>query len=57
MHLVVCRPAINEEAQTHAGAEPDHEQEAILWLGLVDVVGLHARGLDPGIQVAENDHT
>ena len=56
MHFVVCRPAINEEAQSHAGAEPDHEQEAVLRLWLVYAIGLHARGLDSRIQVAENDH-
>lgn len=49
VHLVVCRPAIEKKAQTHAGAEPDHEQEAILRLRFVYVIGLHARGLDPRI--------
>jgi len=57
MHLVVCRPAVDEEAESHAGAKPDHEQEAVLRLGLVYAIGLHARCLDSRIQGAENDHT
>ena len=56
MHLIVCGPAIDEKAQSHAGAEPDHEQKAVLRLGLVYAIGLHARCLDPRIQVAEDDH-
>ena len=26
IHLVICGPAIDKKAQSHAGAEPDHEQ-------------------------------
>ena len=57
MHLVVCSPAVDEEAKSHTGAEPDHEQEAVLRLGFVHAISLHARCLDPRIQVAENDHS
>ena len=57
MHLVERSPAVDEEAKSHAGAEPDHEQQAVLRLGLVHAISLHARSLDPRIQVAENDHS
>ncbi len=56
MHLVVCRSVINEEAQSHAEAESDHEQKTILRLGLVYFIDLHARCLNSRIQIVENDH-
>ena len=56
VHLVVGRPAINEQAHTHEGAEPDHQHQAILRPRLLYAVSLHMRRLDTIIQGAKKKH-
>jgi hypothetical protein len=54
MHFVVGRPAIDEQPQANAGAEPDHEEEAVLRLRHQYTVGLHARSLYARVQFRED---
>lgn len=56
VHFIVGRPAVNEQAHTHQGAEPDHQHQAILGPWPLYAVGLHTSCLDTIIQCAKKKH-
>lgn len=55
MDLVKRSPAVNEQASRHAWAEPNHQNQAVLWLWGRHAVSLHAGGLDPLVEDGKED--